>query len=340
MLSPGCATLIAVKKLINAREDVLAESLAGLALAHPELRVDHANRVVYRAEPKPHGTVGILSGGGSGHEPLHAGYVGFGMLDAAVCGEIFTSPTPDQILAATEAIDSGAGVLQLVKNYTGDVLNFEMAAELAGAIAIDTVVLADDVAVEDSTFTAGRRGTGVTVLVEKLVGAAAEQGRDLAELAGLARRVAGGGRSMGMALTSATLPASGRPNFDIGDDEMEIGVGIHGEPGRRRTSLAPAREVAEMLLQPILAEANLKDAPAIVMLNGMGATPLIELYLMFGEVAALLEKAGVRVARSLVGNYITSLDMAGCSVTVLRADDEILGLWDAPVSTPALRWGL
>jgi phosphoenolpyruvate---glycerone phosphotransferase subunit DhaK len=329
-----------VKKLINDPADVLAESLVGLARAHPGLRVDHVNRVVYRAEPKPHGTVGILSGGGSGHEPLHAGYVGLGMLDAAVCGEIFTSPTPDQILAATKAIDTGAGVLQLVKNYTGDVLNFEMAAELAGASAIDTVILADDVAVEDSTFTAGRRGTGVTVLVEKVVGAAAEQGRDLGELAGLARRVAGGGRSMGMALTSATLPASGRPNFELGDNDMEVGVGIHGEPGRLRIPLASAREIAEMLLQPILAETKLKDAPAIVMLNGMGATPLIELYLMFGEVATLLEKAGIRVARSLVGNYMTSLDMAGCSVTVLRADDEILGLWDAPVSTPALRWGL
>jgi len=329
-----------VKKLINDPADVLTESLVGLAAAHPELRVDHANRVVYRAEPKPHGTVGILSGGGSGHEPLHAGYVGFGMLDAAVCGEIFTSPTPDQILAATQTIDTGAGVLQLVKNYTGDVLNFEMAAELSGAIAIETVIIADDVAVEDSTFTAGRRGTGVTVLLEKIVGAAAEQGRDLAEVATLARRVSASGRSMGIALTSATLPASGKPNFDLGDSDMEVGVGIHGEPGRRRMPLASAREIAALLVEPILADADLSDAPAIVMLNGMGATPLIELYVMFGEVSALLEKAGIRVARSLVGNYITSLDMAGCSVTVLRADDEILGLWDAPVSTPALRWGV
>jgi phosphoenolpyruvate---glycerone phosphotransferase subunit DhaK len=328
-----------VKKLINDPADVLAESLVGLAAAHPELRVDHANRVVYRAEPKPHGTVGILSGGGSGHEPLHAGYVGFGMLDAAVCGEIFTSPTPDQILAATQTVDTGAGVLQLVKNYTGDVLNFEMAAELSGATAIETVIIADDVAVEDSTFTAGRRGTGVTVLLEKIVGAAAEQGRDLAEVAALARRVSTSGRSMGIALTSATAPASGKPNFDLGDSDMEVGVGIHGEPGRRRMPLASAREIAALLVDPILADTDLRDAPTIVMLNGMGATPLIELYVMFGEVSALLEKAGIRVARSLVGNYITSLDMAGCSVTILRADDEILGLWDAPVSTPALRWG-
>jgi phosphoenolpyruvate---glycerone phosphotransferase subunit DhaK len=329
-----------VKKLINGAEDVLAESLVGLAAAHPELRVDHANRVVYRGEPKPYGTVGILSGGGSGHEPLHAGYVGFGMLDAAVCGEIFTSPTPDQILAAMQTLDSGAGVLQLIKNYTGDVMNFEMAAELAGAVPVESVVIADDVAVEDSTFTAGRRGTGVTVLVEKIVGAAAEQGRDLAEVAALARRVSAGGRSMGMALTSATLPSSGKPNFALGEADMEVGVGIHGEPGRRRVPLGSAHEIAAMLVEPILADVDLAGDPAIVMLNGMGATPLIELYVMFGEVSALLERAGIRVARSLVGNYITSLDMAGCSVTVMRADDEILGLWDAPVSTPALRWGL
>ena len=328
-----------MKKLVNDPADVLVQSLAGLAAAHPELRVDFTNRVVYRADPKPHGTVGILSGGGSGHEPLHAGYVGFGMLDAAVCGEIFTSPTPDQVLAAIQALDTGAGVLQLVKNYTGDVMNFEMATELAGAAAVETVVIADDVAVEDSTFTAGRRGTGTTVLVEKIVGAAAEQGRDLAELAALARRVSGAGRSMGMALSGATLPASGKPNFELDDDEMEVGVGIHGEPGRRRVALATAREVAGMLVEPILSDADFGGAPCIVMLNGMGATPLIELYLTFGEVRAQLDAAGVRIARSLVGNYITSLDMAGCSVTLLRADDELLGLWDAPVQTPALRWG-
>jgi dihydroxyacetone kinase-like protein len=328
-----------VKKLINGAEEILAESLVGLAAAHPELRVDFAHRVVYRADPKPHGTVALLSGGGSGHEPLHAGYVGFGMLDAAVCGEIFTSPTPDQILEATKTVERGAGVLHLVKNYTGDVMNFDMATELADGISIETVVIADDVAVEDSTFTAGRRGTGVTVLVEKIAGAAAEQGRDLGEVADLARRVAGEGRSMGMALTSATLPASGKPNFDLGDADIEVGVGIHGEPGRRRVPLADARDIAAMLVEPILADHEFGGAQAIVMLNGMGATPLIELYLMFGEVSSLLEKAGVTVARKLVGNYITSLDMAGCSVSVLRADSDMLSLWDAPVSTPALRWG-
>jgi phosphoenolpyruvate---glycerone phosphotransferase subunit DhaK len=328
-----------VKKLINAPEDVVADSLVGLAAAHPDLRVDHVNRVVYRATPKPHGTVAIVSGGGSGHEPLHAGYVGFGMLDAAVVGEIFTSPTPDQILAATSAVDTGAGVLHLVKNYTGDVMNFDMATELAGGIAVETVIIADDVAVEDSTFTAGRRGTGVTVLVEKIVGAAAEQGRDLAELATLARRVSGAGRSMGVALTSSTVPASGKPNFDLPASDIEVGVGIHGEPGRRRVPIASARDIAAMLIEPILADHDFGGAPSIVMLNGMGATPQIELYLMFGEISALLERAGVVVARTLVGNYVTSLDMAGCSVTVLRADNDMLGLWDAPVSTPALRWG-
>jgi dihydroxyacetone kinase-like protein len=329
-----------VKKLINAPADVLAESLIGLAGAHPELRVDHEHRIVYRAEPKPRATVALLSGGGSGHEPLHTGYVGFGMLDAAVCGEIFTSPTPDQILEATTSIDTGAGVLHLVKNYTGDVMNFEMANELAGAVPVETVIIADDVAVEDSTYTAGRRGTGVTVLVEKIVGAAAEQGRDLAEVATLARRVTASGRSMGVALTSATVPASGKPNFDLAESDMEVGVGIHGEPGRRRVPLAGATEIAGMLVEPILADHEFGSGPAIVMLNGMGGTPLIELYLLFGEVKRVLERAGVTVARSLVGNYITSLDMAGASVTVLRADDELLALWDAPVSTPALRWGM
>ncbi|MCU1471616.1 MAG: dhaK [Glaciihabitans sp.] len=328
-----------MKKLINGVDDVLAESLAGFAAAHPGVRVDAEHRVVYRAEPKPHGTVGILSGGGSGHEPLHAGYVGFGMLDAAVAGEIFTSPTPDQILAATAEIDTGAGVLHIVKNYTGDIMNFEMATEL-GTSAIETVIIADDVAVEDSTFTAGRRGTGLTVLVEKIAGAAAEQGWELAEVAALARRVASSGRSMGVALTSSTVPASGRPTFDLPESEMEVGVGIHGEPGRRRVPLGSAAEIAGMLVEPILADYEFSSGPTIVMLNGMGATPLIELYLMFGEVKKLLDLAGIRVARSLVGNYVTSLDMAGCSVTILAADDELLRLWDAPVNTPALRWGI
>jgi dihydroxyacetone kinase-like protein len=264
------------------------------------------------------------------------------MLDAACCGEMFTSPTPDQMLAATTEVDGGAGVLHIVKNYTGDVMNFEMAAELAAeaGVRVATVLVADDVAVEDSTWTAGRRGVGTTVLLEKIVGAAAEEGRDLTAVVELARRVADGGRSMGVALTSCTVPAAGKPTFDLPDDEMEIGIGIHGEPGRRREPLAAASSIARQLVEPILADLDFTGSPAIALLNGMGATPLLELYVVYGEVAALLEAAGVAVARNLVGNYITSLDMAGCSLTLLRADDDILGLWDAPVATAGLRWGL
>ncbi|MFD6697755.1 MULTISPECIES: dihydroxyacetone kinase subunit DhaK [unclassified Microbacterium] len=330
-----------MKKLINAPEDVLAESLRGLALSHPELDVDLANRVILRRDRKAEGKVGLLSGGGSGHEPLHGGFVGTGMLDAACAGEVFTSPTPDQMQVATKAIDRGAGVLHIVKNYTGDVMNFEMGAELAAmdGIEVRSVVVDDDVAVQDSLYTAGRRGVGLTVLLEKIVGAAAEEGANLAAVAELAARVNGQGRSMGMALTSCTVPAAGKPTFDLPDDQMEIGIGIHGEPGRHRVPLAPAKDIAAQLVEPILADMDFTGSPAIVMLNGMGASPLIELYLMYGEVAALLEKAGVTVARNLVGNYITSLDMAGCSVTVLKADDELIRLWDAPVVTPGLRWG-
>ncbi len=332
-----------MKKLINAPEAVLAEALVGIAAAHPDLKVDHANRIIYRGTPTKKGKVALISGGGSGHEPLHGGFVGLGMLDAACCGEVFTSPTPDQMQEATKVADAGAGVLHIVKNYTGDVMNFEMAAELAEAeagVKVATVVTNDDVAVEDSTWTAGRRGVGVTVLLEKIVGAAAEEGRDLESLAALATRVNESGRSMGMALTSCTVPSAGKPTFDLPDDQMEIGVGIHGEPGRKRVPLAGAAEIAGLLVDPILADLDFKGSPSIVMLNGMGGTPLIELYLMYGEVSKLLEKAGVKVARSLVGNYITSLDMAGCSVTVLKADDELLKLWDAPVQTSGLRWGV
>jgi dihydroxyacetone kinase-like protein len=332
-----------MKKLINSPDAVLADSLVGVAAAHPELSVDHVNRIVYRAAPTKPGKVALVSGGGTGHEPLHGGFVGFGMLDAACAGEVFTSPTPDQIEEATKVVDAGAGVLHIVKNYTGDLMNFEMAAELAGAetgIAVETVVTNDDVAVEDSTWTAGRRGVGVTVLLEKIVGAAAEEGGDLSSIAALARRVNESGRSMGMALTSCTVPAAGKPTFDIPDDMMEIGVGIHGEPGRHRVPLADAASIADQLLGPILADLDFTGTPSIVMLNGMGGTPLIELYVMYGEVAKILKKAGITVARSLVGNYITSLDMAGCSVTILKADDELVRLWDAPVNTAGLRWGI
>ncbi|WP_062735036.1 dihydroxyacetone kinase subunit DhaK [Kocuria turfanensis] len=333
-----------MKKLINDPADVVREALLGMQAAHGDrLRVDHSNRVVFRADVPRRGKVGLVSGGGSGHEPMHGGFVGPGMLDAACAGEVFTSPVPDQMLAATLGVDGGAGVLHIVKNYTGDVMNFEMAAELAAenGVEVVSVVTDDDVAVQDSLYTAGRRGVGVTVLLEKIAGAAAEEGRPLSEVADLARRVDEQGRSMGMALTSCTVPAAGRPTFELGENEIEVGIGIHGEPGRERRPLAPAREVAAMLVEPVLADLPAADgAPVIAFLNGMGGTPLIELYIMYSEVQQLLEKAGVPVARSLVGNYITSLEMAGCSVTLLRADDELVRLWDAPVNTPGLRWGI
>jgi dihydroxyacetone kinase-like protein len=333
-----------MKKLINGPADVVADALRGMAAAHPELRIDHENRVVFRGDAPVQGKVGLVSGGGSGHEPMHGGFVGLGMLDAACAGEVFTSPVPDQMAAATTGVDGGAGVLHIVKNYTGDVMNFEMAAELVAAESgteVVSVVTDDDVAVQDSLYTAGRRGVGVTVLVEKLAGAAAEQGRPLAEVADVARTVNAQGRSMGMALTSCTVPAAGKPTFDLPDDEMEIGIGIHGEPGRRRVPLAPAREIAEMLLEPVLSDLDFTGGDGVIaFVNGMGGTPLLELYVMFAEVNAVLEKAGVTIARSLVGSYMTSLEMAGCSVTLLKVDDDLLRLWDAPVRTPGLRWGV
>jgi dihydroxyacetone kinase-like protein len=333
-----------VKKIINDPSAVVSDALKGVEAAHPELKVDHQNKVIYRGDSPRGGKVGIISGGGSGHEPLHGGFVGLGMLDAACAGEVFTSPVPDQMVAATKLVDGGAGVLHVVKNYTGDVLNFEMAAELAAAetgVEIVAVVTDDDVAVQDSTWTAGRRGVGATVLLEKIAGAAAEQGRSLAEVAEVARRVNANGRSMGAALTSCTVPAVGRPTFDLGDDEFELGVGIHGEPGRQRLPLVPARELAELLVEPILADLPYGSGDDVIaFVNGLGGTPLIELYVLYGEVARILAAHGITVARSLVGPFITSLDMAGASVTLLKVDDELLGLWDAPVRTPALRWGI
>ena len=331
-----------MKKLINSPDDVIAEALRGIDAADENVRVDHENRVIFRAEPTRAGKVAVISGGGSGHEPLHGGFVGVGMLDAACAGQVFTSPTPDQMLAATVGTDAGAGVLHVVKNYTGDVMNFEMAAELAveQGVRVETVVVADDVAVEDSLYTAGRRGVGLTVLLEKIVGAAAEEGRDLDAVVEVANKVTGHGRSMGMALTSCTVPAAGKPTFELPEDQMEIGIGIHGEPGRHREPLTGAKDIARQLVEPILADHDFAGSETIVMVNGMGATPLMELYLMYGEVRTLLDAAGVTVVRNLVGNYITSLDMAGCSVTVAKVDDELLALWDAPVRTAGLRWGL
>ncbi|EWS81784.1 dihydroxyacetone kinase subunit DhaK [Brachybacterium phenoliresistens] len=332
-----------MKKIIDAVDDVVVDALRGMSLAHPDtLRVDLDHRLVLRAQPKDDGKVAIISGGGSGHEPLHGGFVGHGMLDAACAGEVFTSPVPDQMTAAIAAVDRGAGVLQIVKNYTGDVMNFEMAAELADAesgIAVRSVITNDDVAVEDSTFTAGRRGVGGTVLVEKIAGAAAEEGLDLEAVTAVAERVNAGARSMGVALTSATVPANGKPSFELGEDEVEIGIGIHGEPGRRREKLAPAKDLARTMLEPILAELP-GEGPVLLFVNGLGGTPLLELYILAADAHEILAEAGIEVSRHLVGNFITSLDMAGASLTLLRLDEELTRWWDAPVSTPALRKGI
>ncbi len=333
-----------MKKLINKTDDVVKEALAGMLAAHSDLiRVDIEQQLVVRKDAPVKGKVGIISGGGSGHEPMHGGFVGFGMLDAACAGAVFTSPVPDQMLAATRAVDGGAGVLHIVKNYTGDVLNFEMAAELAASdgIEVASVVTNDDVAVQDSLYTAGRRGVGVTVLLEKIVGGLSETGAPLGKVAALARKVNEQGRSMGMALTSCTVPAAGKPTFDLGEDEMEIGIGIHGEPGRRRVKIASAAEVTEMLTNPIVEDLGLKSGEQVLALvNGMGGTPLIELYIIFDALNRILGGKNITIARSLVGNYITSLEMAGCSITLVRLDDELTKYWDAPVHTPGLRWGM
>ena len=329
-----------MKKLINAPDEVLTDALVGVAAAHPSLSVNIPERYITRAGGPTPGKVGLLSGGGSGHEPLHGGYVGYGMLDAACPGEVFTSPVPDRILAATRAVNAGAGVLYIVKNYTGDVLNFQMAAELAAddGLRVEAVVVNDDVAVENSTWTAGRRGTGATVFVEKIVGAAAERGADLAATVALGREVNDRSRSFGVALTPCTVPAAGKPGFELGEDEIELGVGIHGEPGRARGQLVSAREIAGIALDAIHADLPL-SGEVLVMVNGMGGTPLIELYVVFAAVSEWLSGHGVTIARSLVGNYITSLEMAGCSVTVCKLTPQLTELWDAPVQTPALRWG-
>ena len=332
-----------MKKLINDPASIVTDALSGIAAAHPDLRVDVERKVIYRAGAPVSGKVGLISGGGSGHDPLHGGFVGFGMLDAACAGEVFTSPTPDQMHEATKLVDGGAGVLHIVKNYTGDVMNFEMAAELAAeeaGVKVESIVTNDDVAVEDSLYTAGRRGVGVTVLVEKMCGAAAEAGQGLADVAAIGRKVNGWGRSMGMALTSCTVPAAGKPTFELGETEMEIGIGIHGEPGRHREPLGSAAEIAERLLEPIVTDLPFQKGDAVLaFVNGMGGTPLLELYVVFGEVARILGGHGITIERSLVGPYITSLEMAGCSITLLKLDDELARLWDAPVRTPALRWG-
>jgi dihydroxyacetone kinase-like protein len=333
-----------MKKLINKPEDLVKQSLAGVAAAHGDLvKVHYDPNFVVRVDAPMQGKVGVISGGGSGHEPMHGGFVGMGMLDAACPGDVFTSPTPDQMEAATKAVNGGAGVLHIVKNYTGDIMNFEMAAELCQAegTEVEAVVINDDVAVQDSLYTAGRRGVGTTVLAEKICGAAAERGDNLKKVADLCRKVNGNGRTMGMALTSCTVPAAGKPTFDIGDDEMEIGIGIHGEPGRQRLNLKMAHEIVEMMAEAVISDLPFKSGDQVIaMINGMGGTPLIELYLVYNEVHQICQAKGITLARRLIGNYITSLEMAGCSITLLKADAELLSLWDAPVHTPGLRWGV
>jgi dihydroxyacetone kinase-like protein len=333
-----------VKKLINQAEDVVREELQGIERAHPDLvRVSFDPHVIVRADAPVQGKVALISGGGSGHEPMHGGFVGQGMLDAACPGEVFTSPTPDQMEAATKATNGGAGVIHIVKNYTGDVMNFEMAAELCRSegIEVESVLVDDDVAVQDSLYTAGRRGVGTTVLLEKIGGAAAEEGRPLKEVADVCREVNASGRSMGMALTSCTVPAAGKPTFELGDDEMEIGIGIHGEPGRERMKLRPASEIVDMMATAVVDDLPFKQGDKVIaFVNGMGGTPLIELYVVYNELARFLEGRGITIARNLIGSYITSLEMAGCSITLLKASDDVLRLWDAPVKTAGLRWGV
>ncbi|WP_069711382.1 dihydroxyacetone kinase subunit DhaK [Curtobacterium sp. ER1/6] len=332
-----------MKKLINDPHDVVTETVRGFARAHEGQVVLVEDPIhLRRADAPVAGKVGIVSGGGSGHEPLHAGFVGHGMLDAAVPGPVFTSPTPDPIVAATKAVDGGAGVLHIVKNYTGDVLNFETAAELAAMddVRVESVVVDDDVAVQDSLYTAGRRGVAGTVVVEKCAGAAAERGDDLDAVAAVARHVNDVTRSMGLALGSGTVPHAGEPSFTLGDDEVELGIGIHGEPGRERIAMAPADELVDRVLGPVLDDL---DAPAgsqlLLLVNGMGGTPQSELYIVYRRAAEVLTDRGHHVARSLVGDYVTSLEMPGFSITVTVLDEELTALWDAPVETPALRWG-
>jgi dihydroxyacetone kinase-like protein len=333
-----------MKKLINDPANVVREALEGIGAAHPDLvKVGYEPYTIVRADAPVQGKVSLVSGGGSGHEPMHGGFVGMGMLDAACPGEVFTSPTPDQMEAATKAVNGGAGVIHIVKNYTGDVMNFDMAAELCRSEGIDveSVLVDDDVAVQDSLYTAGRRGVGTTVLMEKIAGAAAEERRPLKEVADICREVNAVGRSMGMALTSCTVPAAGKPTFDLGDDEMEIGVGIHGEPGRERMKLKPAADIVEMMATTIVEDLPFSNGDSVLaFVNGMGGTPLIELYVVYNELRKFLNGKGITIGRNLIGSYITSLEMAGCSISLVRLNDDFIRLWDAPVKTAGLRWGV
>jgi dihydroxyacetone kinase-like protein len=356
-----------MKKLINAVDDVVREQLQGMAAAHPELTVNIDPHYIYRADAPVKGKVALISGGGSGHEPMHGGFVGMGMLDGACPGEVFTSPTPDQMYECAKAVDGGAGVLFIVKNYTGDVLNFETAAEMAHAegIKVQSILIDDDVAVKDSLYTAGRRGVGTTVLAEKIVGAAAESDYSLEQCADLCRKVNQYGRSMGMALTSCTVPAAGKPTFELGGDEIELGIGIHGEPGIERVRIQPLNEIIEYMAVRIIEDGpytrtvrewdnekggwvdkELTDEPfrsgdkVIAFVNSMGGTPVSELYGVYRKLAEVCQAKGLTIVRNLIGPYITSLEMQGCSITLLKVDNELLKFWDAPVKTPGLRWGV
>ena len=333
-----------MKKLINQPERVVVEAMQGMEAAHPDLlKVHYDPNFITRADAPVKDKVAIVSGGGSGHEPLHGGFVGRGMLDAACPGAVFTSPTPDQMQAATQAVAGERGALLIVKNYTGDVMNFDLAAEMirADGIPVESVIIDDDVAVKDSTWTAGRRGVGGTVLAEKICGAAAEAGQSLDQVRDLCKRVNSQVRSMGMALTSCTVPHIGKPTFDLPEDEMEFGVGIHGEPGRERMKLLPADEIVDRLMEPILSDLPFKAGDEVLLfVNGMGGTPLLELYIVYRKAAEIAARAGLKVARNLVGPYITSLEMAGASITLLKLDSEMIRLWDAPVHTAALRKGI
>ncbi len=332
-----------MRKFLNEPAEIVKESLAGLAAAHPDLvRYDAAAQIIVRKDAPRKGKVALISGGGSGHEPLHGGFVGLGMLDAACPGEVFTSPVPAQMLAATKAADGGAGVVHIVKNYTGDVLNFKLAAEDAAdeGIKVTSVVIDDDVAVQDSLYTAGRRGVGATVLAEKIAGAAAEAGADLTHVTDAVKRVNDRSRSFGVALSSCVPPASGKAIFDLPEGEVELGIGIHGEPGRKRARLGSASEIADVMVEAVISDLRPRSgAKVLAFVNGMGGTPLLELYLLYGEIDKKLRAAGVEPVRNLVGSYITSLEMAGSSLTVLELDEELIKLWDAPVHTAALRWG-
>jgi phosphoenolpyruvate---glycerone phosphotransferase subunit DhaK len=333
-----------MRKFLNEPGQIVKESLVGLAAAHPELvRYDAGAQILVRKGAPKRGKVALISGGGSGHEPLHGGYVGLGMLDAACPGEVFTSPVPAQMLAATKAVDGGAGVVHIVKNYTGDVLNFKLAAEDAAdeGIKVTSVVIDDDVAVQDSLYTAGRRGVGATVLAEKIAGAAAEAGSDLAKVTDTVKRVNERARSFGVALSSCVPPASGKPIFELPEGQIELGIGIHGEPGRKRATLGTASDIVDVMVEAVVSDLKAtKGSKVLAFVNGMGGTPLLELYLLYGEIDRKLRAAGLEPVRNLVGSYITSLEMAGASLTVLELDEQLIELWDAPVHTPALRWGV